>query len=79
MPGHKAVLSALRRYQARHRSNDVYRQTLIREELEQIRRDTESRGRAPEQTLSRELQQLGDEGLLVFVDEDGHYRLTRTL
>lgn len=43
--------------------------------LNRIVSDTESEGETPHQTLSRELQQLRDAGVLEFVDDRGTYRL----
>ncbi len=47
---------------------------MIEEELGRIVRETGSRGATPEMTLSRELQQLRDQGGIEFVSL-GHYRL----
>jgi len=51
------------------------RQELIDAELDRIVSETSSEGATPHMTLSRELQQLRDAGLLEFVDDDGTYRL----
>lgn len=47
---------------------------MIDEELGRIVRETGSRGATPEMTLSRELQQLRDRGVIDFM-KSGHYRL----
>lgn len=51
------------------------RQELVEAELNRIVRETGSEGETPHQTLSRELQQLRDAGVLEFVDDRGKYRL----
>jgi len=51
------------------------RQELVDAELDRIVSETGSAGGTPHQTLSRELQQLRDAGLLEFVDDRGTYRL----
>ncbi len=73
MTWHESVRQALKRYVRRHRSPIIERQSLIREELDRIVEETGSQGKTPEQTLSRVLQELRDEGLLEFLG-DGRYR-----
>jgi putative restriction endonuclease len=51
------------------------RQELIDAELNRIVSETGSQGETPHRTLSRELQQLRDAGVLEFVDDRGTYRL----
>jgi putative restriction endonuclease len=51
------------------------RQELIDAELDRIISETASEGATPHMTLSRELQQLRDAGVLEFVDDRGTYRL----
>lgn len=51
------------------------RQDLIDSELKRIVSETGSVGETPHMTLSRELQQLRDSGVLEFVDDRGTYRL----
>lgn len=53
------------------------RQELIDAELNRIVSETGSEGATPHMTLSRELQQLRDTGVLVFVDDRGTYRLVK--
>lgn len=57
------------------RCNTFTRQRLITEELESIIQDTNSKGRTLDQTLSRVLQDLRDEGFLTFMDNEGLFRL----
>ena len=75
MDWRSAVLAALDRYRARHGSTFVERQSLLSEELENIARDTGSAGSTPDQTLSRVLQELRDEGILEFLNDAGPYRV----
>lgn len=51
------------------------RRELIDAELDRIVSETGSHGATPEMTLSRELQQLRDAGVIEFVDDHGTYRL----
>lgn len=51
------------------------RQELSDAELNLIVSETGSEGATPHQTLSRELQQLRDAGVIEFVDDRGTYRL----
>ena len=50
------------------------RQELIDAELNRIVAETGSDGITPERTLSRELQQLRDAGIVEFVDDRGTYK-----
>lgn len=68
-----AVLSAVRRHVHRTGSTIFSRQALIDGEIEAIVAATGSVGATPWQTLSRELQELRDRGLLEFVGA-GVYR-----
>ena len=69
----EAVLSAVRRHVQRTGSTLFSRQGLIDGEMETIIAVTGSAGSTPWQTLSRELQELRDRGLLEFVGA-GVYR-----
>ena len=69
---HSATWAALQR-QART-SPVITRTALIKHELPTIIADIGSTGATPEQTLSRVLQELRDEGVLIF-DGQGHYRM----
>jgi hypothetical protein len=51
------------------------RQEFVAAEMNRIVSETGSEGETPHQTLSRELQQLRDAGVLEFVDDRGTYRL----
>lgn len=71
----KAVWEAVQR---RATNGYVTRADLIEHELEKIVREVGSRGRTPNQTLSRELQELRDTGVLIF-DGEGRYRIASGL
>lgn len=64
---------AAQRHVAKTGSLNFTRQSLIDAELDAIVADTGSAGSTPHQTLSRELQQLRDAGIIAFVDQ-GAYR-----
>ncbi len=53
------------------------RQELQDAEMSHIVSETGSEGQTPHQTLSRELQQLRDAGVIEFVDDRGTYRLIK--
>lgn len=56
--------------------NPVFtRQEFVDAEMSRIVSETGSEGETPHQTLSRELQQLRDAGVLEFVDDRGTYQL----
>ena len=71
MTWREATIEALTRLSLRHRRNDFSRQQIINEELPRIVHDAASTGRTPDQTLSRVLQDLRNEGFLEFT---GHGR-----
>jgi putative restriction endonuclease len=71
----EVVEEAIRRHVASTGSNEFTRQDLRDAELDRIVSETGSQGQTPEQTLSRELQQLRDQGVLNFIDDRGAYRL----
>jgi putative restriction endonuclease len=52
------------------------RQELIDAKLDWIISETGSQGVTPQMTLSRELQQLRDAGVIEFIDDQGTYKLT---
>jgi putative restriction endonuclease len=71
----EVVEEAVRRLVASSGNAEFTRQDLIEAELDWIVGETSSEGKTPERTLSRELQQLRDEGVVEFVDDHGSYRL----
>ena len=77
MPGkwRKAVWEAVQR---RAKNGSVTRAELIDFELDQIVHEVGSTGQTPHQTLSRELQELRDTGVLIF-DGEGRYRIASGL
>lgn len=77
MTWRSAVLESLQRYCGRHHSNDVYRSRILQEELDEMIAATSSRGRTPEMTFNRVMQELRDQGYVEFVNNHGHYRFLR--
>jgi len=71
----EAVEEAVRRHVGSTGDRVFTRQELIDAELDRIVSETCSEGATPHMTLSRELQQLRDGGVLEFVDDRGTYRL----
>jgi putative restriction endonuclease len=71
----EVVEEAVRRYVDSTGDPLFTRQDLIGAELDRIVSETGSEGATPNMTLSRELQQLRDSGVLEFVDDRGSYRL----
>ena len=69
-----AVRDAVDRICDRNGSDFFTRQELIERELPRIIQETGSRGRTPEMTLSRELQELRDEDRIQFLDNRGSSR-----
>jgi putative restriction endonuclease len=69
----EAISAAIQRHVAKAASPVFTRQALLDAELDAIVADTGSAGATPHQTLSRELQQLRDAGVIEFV-EHGTYR-----
>ena len=69
-----SVLGAIERYTTRHGSTTFQREAFLTEELSQIVRETGPVGHTPDQTVSRVMQELRDEGLLEFIDNHGTYR-----
>jgi hypothetical protein len=51
------------------------RKQFIDAELSQIVSEVGSQGLTPDQTLSRVLQELRDDGMISFEDDNGYYRL----
>jgi len=72
------VLDAIQRLSKGSKPAVVTRKELIAQELPTIVMETQSAGGTPHQTLSRELQQLRDEGLVEFFGR-GRYRLTKPI
>jgi putative restriction endonuclease len=70
-----AVTDAVRRVAARRSDGMFTRQDLLAEEGDRMVADTGSQGETPEQTISRELQQLRGAGIIEFVDDAGTYRV----
>jgi putative restriction endonuclease len=56
-------------------SRTFTRQQLIEHELDRIVAEACAVGETPEQTVSRELQQLARAGVITFIDNQGTYQL----
>eukprot|EP01035_Chromulina_nebulosa_P031590 gene31590-42129_t len=69
----EAIEAAIRRHVDATGSRTFTRQALIDSQLDAIIAATGSAGATPHQTLSRELQQFRDAGIIEFVDQ-GVYR-----
>jgi putative restriction endonuclease len=73
----EVVEEAVRRHVGTTGDANFTRQELIDAELDRIVSETGSQGATPHMTLSRELQQLRDAGVIEFIDDHGGYRLIR--
>ena len=71
----EVVEEAVRRHVDTTGDANFTRQELIDAELDRIVSETRSQGATPHMTLSRELQQLRDAGVIEFIDDHGAYRL----
>ena len=69
----EAVRDAIERLCQRTGSKEFSRQQLLESELDRIIIDTGSKGRTPDLTVSRVLQELRDAGEIDFLDR-GRYR-----
>jgi CRP-like cAMP-binding protein len=75
MTWREAVEAAVKR-RAAHSPDGVFsRQDLLDAERAQILSDCGGGGETPDQTISRVLQELRDDGVISFVDDEGTYRL----
>ena len=75
MTWREAVEAAVRR-QALKDTNGVFtRQDLLAAEKDRIQSDSGGGGETPEQTISRCLQELEDDGVIQFLDGQGTYQL----
>ena len=71
-----SVLDAISRLTRRKKNRVFSRQELIEEELDRVAAEVGSAGRTPAQTLSRILQELGREKIIVWKSR-GVYRFNR--
>ena len=77
LPWREAVKNAIIKVVQRHNDPEFSRQTLIDEEIDYIKNTTGTEGKTPEQTLSRNLQELWkDENFISHVDT-GVYKLVK--
>ena len=59
----------------RRRGTKVFDFDSLRQELPQIVKETKTTGKTPENSLSKYMQDLRDEGQIEFVDNQGTYQL----
>ena len=71
----QSVLDGLHRYTVRNQTSKIERRRFLEQELTAMSESVASIGRTPEQTVSRVLQELRDEGALFF-SSTGIYVLT---
>jgi hypothetical protein len=71
----EAVEAAVRREAGRNADGVFTRQDLLANERARIQADCSGGGETPEQTISRCLQELEDDGVITFVDGQGTYQL----
>jgi hypothetical protein len=71
-----AVEAAVRRYASKCDAGVFSRQDFLAVEEERIISECGGGGETPRQTISRVLQELRDEGVIVFLDDRGNYQLT---
>lgn len=71
----EAVTDAVHRVAAGKPDGVFSRSELVEEEGARMCADTGTTGETPMQTVSRELQQLRDAGVIKFLDDRGTYRL----
>jgi DNA-binding transcriptional ArsR family regulator len=69
----EAVIRGIRRLVNRKSSVLFTRQEILSEEIGHIAEEAGSDGQTPGQTLSRILQELRDDGLVTFIDNQGNY------
>jgi hypothetical protein len=72
----EAVEAAVRRQAAKDSSGVFTRQDLLAAEQRRIQSECGGGGETPEQTISRCLQELEDNGVIRFIDGQGTYQLT---
>ena len=70
----EATQNAIKRYCSRHNSNIFTLKELIKEEIDNIVRDTQTKGKTPVKTLQYFLQKLRDQGIVDFIDNHGTYK-----
>ena len=71
-----AVEAAVRRQAARSQNGLFTRQELLDSERTRILSDCGGGGETPDQTVSRVLQELRNDGVIAFLDDQGTYQLT---
>jgi hypothetical protein len=72
----EAVEAAVRRHASKCEDGIFTRQDLLAEEESRIVSDCGGGGETPRQTISRVLQELRNQGVIVFLGDRGSYQLT---
>lgn len=75
MTWREAVEAAVRRQASKRSDRILSRQDLLAEEKARIMSDCGGGGETPDQTISRVLQELRDDGIIRFLDDQGSYQL----
>ena len=70
-----ATRNAIKRYCQKHNTLVFSLGGLIKEELDNIKRDTQTKGKTPINSLQYYLQVLRDQGEIQFLDNNGNYKL----
>lgn len=76
MTWREAVEAAVRRYASKCDDGIFTRQDFLAEEENWIVSESGGCGETPRQTISRVLQELRKDGVIVFLDDRGTYQLT---
>jgi len=71
----EAVEAAVIRQAAKNPSRTFTRQDLLDSERSRIMSDCGGGGETPDQTISRVLQELRNDGVIAFLDDQGTYQL----
>ena len=71
----EAVRDAVHRL-CKRKGEDIFdSETLFNEELERIIEDTQTKGKTPRRSVALFLQELRDDGVIEFLDNQGTYKL----
>jgi len=75
MTWREAVEAAVRRHAGKSSDGTFNRQDFLADEQARILSDCGGGGETPHQTISRVLQELRDNGVIRFLDDEGTYQL----
>jgi DNA-binding IclR family transcriptional regulator len=76
MTWREAVEAAVKRQAGKSADRVFSRQDLLQDERSRILSDCGGGGETPDQTISRVLQELRNDGVIAFLDDQGTYQLT---